>query len=127
MTSFQRWSFRCKWIDDSNRKALCIEVDFSLPAPLESKTGAGAGHRVAGQNQPPSAVIMVRNTSAKSQAMGAAVKRIALRYISQATPAECLHRSDLTAPVRYDWLGHYLFESLNELQEFAANELAVGL
>jgi len=25
--------------------------------------------------------------------------------------------------VRYDWLGHYLFESLNELQEFATNWL----
>ncbi|MFM4749016.1 integrase core domain-containing protein, partial [Aeromonas veronii] len=27
--------------------------------------------------------------------------------------------------VRYDWLGHYLFESLNELQEFATNWLWV--
>ncbi len=35
-------------IDDFNREALCIEVDFSLPC-LASQTGAGAGHRVAGQ------------------------------------------------------------------------------
>ena len=27
--------------------------------------------------------------------------------------------------VRYDWLGHYLFESLNELQECLANWLWV--
>ena len=32
----------------TNREALCIEVDFSLPAS-QSQTGAGAGHRVAGQ------------------------------------------------------------------------------
>nr|WP_265177130.1 LacI family DNA-binding transcriptional regulator [Aeromonas veronii] len=34
-------------------------------------------------------------------------------------------RERFNRTVRYDWLGHYLFESLNELQEFATNWLWV--
>ena len=56
--------------------------------------------------------------------MGAAEEDCAGLYPARQPAAECL-QSDLTALVRYDWLGHYLFESLNELQEFATNWLWV--
>ena len=56
-------------IDDFNREALCIEVDFSLPARRESN-GCWSRSSSGGANQPLSAVIMVRNTSAKSSSNG---------------------------------------------------------
>ncbi|OAI18252.1 hypothetical protein A1507_09775 [Methylomonas koyamae] len=45
-------------IDDFNREGLCIEVDFSLPAPWIVSL-------IGGDNLTPFAVIMGRNISAK--------------------------------------------------------------
>ena len=52
-------------------------------------------------------------------------KRIALRYIQPGNPQQNAYIERFNRTVRYDWLGHYLFESLNELQEFATNWLWV--
>ena len=109
-------------IDDFNREALCIEVDF--PACLASQTGAGAGHRVAGK---PAAIRCDNGPEYISEELKqwAQQKRIALRYIQPGNPQQNAYIERFNRTVRYDWLGHYLFESLNELQEFATNWLWV--
>lgn len=48
---------------------------------------------------------------------------IALRYIQPGNPQQNAYIERFNRTVRYDWLGHYLFESLNELQAFATNWL----
>ncbi len=47
----------------------------------------------------------------------------AVRYIQPGNPQQNVYIERFNRTVRYDWLGHYLFESLNELQEFATNWL----
>ncbi|XLU02359.1 Integrase core domain protein [Aeromonas rivipollensis] len=44
---------------------------------------------------------------------------IALSYIQPGNPQQNAYIERFNRTVRYDWLGHYLFESLGELQEFA--------
>ncbi|MGU5867004.1 integrase core domain-containing protein, partial [Aeromonas caviae] len=46
-------------------------------------------------------------------------------YIQPGNPQQDAYIERFNRTVRYDWLGHYLFESLNELQEFATNWLWV--
>ncbi|MER0434267.1 integrase core domain-containing protein, partial [Aeromonas caviae] len=50
---------------------------------------------------------------------------ITLGYIQPGNPQQNAYIERFNRTVRYDWLGHYLFESLNELQEFATNWLWV--
>ncbi len=67
---------------------------------------------------------MARNTSAKSSSDGRN-RRDNLGYIQPGNPQQNAYIERFNRTVRYDWLGHYLFESLNELQEFATNWLWV--
>lgn len=50
---------------------------------------------------------------------------IELRYIQPSHPQQNTYINTyierFNRTLRYDWLGHYLFESLNELQEFATD------
>ncbi len=48
-----------------------------------------------------------------------------MRYIQPGNPQQNAYIERFNRTVLYDWLGHYLFESLNELQEFATNWLWV--
>ena len=48
-----------------------------------------------------------------------------LPHIQPGNPQQNAYIERFNRTVRYDWLGHYLFESLNELQEFATNWLWV--
>jgi putative transposase len=48
-----------------------------------------------------------------------------LRYIQPGNPQQNAYIERFNRMVRYDWLGQYLFESLNELQEFATQWLWV--
>ncbi len=52
-------------------------------------------------------------------------QEITLGYIQPGNPQQNGYIERFNRIVRYDWLGQYLFESLNELQEFATNWLWV--
>ncbi|MGY0474241.1 integrase core domain-containing protein [Klebsiella pneumoniae subsp. pneumoniae] len=87
-------------------------------ACLASQTGAGAGHQWQGK---PAAIRCDNGPEYISEELKqwAQQKRIALRYIQPGNPQQNAYIERFNRTVRYDWLGHYLFESLNELQEFA--------
>ena len=46
-------------------------------------------------------------------------EEIMLGYIQPGNPQQNAYIERFNRTVRYDWLGHYLFESLDELQTFA--------
>lgn len=108
-------------IDYFNREALCIEVDVSLPA---SRVNRALEQLIAWRCKP--AVICSDNgTEYMSEELKrwAEKQEIRLGYIQPGNPQQNAYIERFNRTMRYDWLGHYLFESLNELQEFAAHWL----
>ncbi|MDM5116594.1 IS3-like element ISAs22 family transposase, partial [Aeromonas salmonicida] len=101
-------------IDDFNREALCIEVDFSLPASRVKRVL----EQVIEWRGKPAAIRCDNGPEYISEELKqwAQQKRIALRYIQPGNPQQNAYIERFNRTVRYDWLGHYLFESLNELQ-----------
>mgnify|MGYP000846813929 FL=1 len=104
-------------IDDFNREALAIEVDFSLPANRVVRTleqliewkGKPAAIRCDNGPEYTSKVLM----------SWAAQQNITLLFIQPGKPQQnaCIERYNRT--VRYGWLGQHLFTSLDELQDYA--------
>jgi putative transposase len=110
-------------IDDFNREALCIEVDFSLPA---SRVKRALEQVITWRGKP--AIIRCDNGPeyiSEELKRWAKQEGITLGYIQPGNPQQNAYIERFNRTVRYDWLGHYLFESLNELQEFATNWLWV--
>ncbi len=104
-------------IDDFNREALCIEVDFSLPA-LRVKRVL---EQVIAWRGKPAAIRCDNGPEYISEELKRWAKQhdITLNYIQPGNPQQNAYIERFNRTVRYDWLGHYLFESLDELQEFA--------
>lgn len=108
-------------IDDFNREGLGIEVDFSLPSERVIRTldriieWRGAPHSIRCDNGPEyiSAV-----TSAWAEKQG-----IRIDFIQPGHPQQNAYVERYNRTVRYDWLAHHLFETLEEIQEFATNWL----
>jgi putative transposase len=104
-------------IDDYNREGLAIEVDFSLPAERVVRT---LNQIIEWRGQP--AMIRCDNgpeyISATLQAW-AAQRGIRIEYIQPGKPQQNAYVERYNRTVRYDWLGHYLFDSIAEVQEFA--------
>ena len=110
-------------IDDFNREALCIEVDFSLPA---SRVKRALGQVIEWRGKP--GMIRCDNGPeyiSEELKRWAKQEGITLGYIQPGNPQQNAYIERFNRTVRYDWLGHYLFESLNDLQEFATNWLWV--
>ena len=104
-------------IDDFNREALCIEVDFSLPA---SRVKRALEQVIAWRGKP--AMIRCDNGPeyiSEELKRWAEKQEIRLGYIQPGNPQQNAYIERFNRTVRYDWLGHYLFESLEELQVFA--------
>ncbi|MEH8169947.1 integrase core domain-containing protein, partial [Aeromonas veronii] len=99
------------------------EVDFSLPASRVKRVL----EQVIEWRGKPAAIRCDNGPEYISEELKqwAQQKRIALRYIQPGNPQQNAYIERFNRTVRYDWLGHYLFESLNELQEFATNWLWV--
>jgi putative transposase len=108
-------------IDDFNREGLGIEIDFSLPAERVERTleqiieWRGCPKEIRCDNGP-------EYISARLQGW-AKRKGIHLRYIQPGKPQQNGYVERYNRTVRYDWLNQYLFESLEEIQDFATKWL----
>jgi len=108
-------------IDDYNREGLGIEVDFSLPAERVIRSleqvmeWRGKPQALRCDNGP-------EYISAKL-ATWAEKHEIRIEHIQPGNPQQNAYIERYNRTVRYDWLGQYLFESIDEVQEHATNWL----
>lgn len=108
-------------IDDFNRQGLCIDVDFSLPAlrvirSLEQVIEwRGKPKMIRCDNGP---------EYASSALMQWAERRgIMLQFIQPGKPQQNAYIERYNRTVRYDWLAHHLFDSIDQVQDFATRWL----
>jgi len=108
-------------IDDFNREGLAIEVDLSLPAARVIRTleqvieWRGKPKRLRCDNGPEYVSSLL--------ARWAESRGIALMFIQPGKPQQNAYIERYNRTVRYDWLGHYLFDSIAEVQEQATKWL----
>ena len=108
-------------IDDFNREGLTIEVDFSLPA---SRVIRALDQIIEWRGQPkqircdngPEYISHLLATWATS-------KGIELAFIQPGNPQQNAYVERYNRTVRYDWLNHYLFDSIDEVQNHATHWL----
>ena len=108
-------------IDDFNREGLAIDVDLSLPAERVKRSldqiieWRGKPKRIRSDNGPE----YISHTLAD----WAKQNGIELMFIQPGNPQQNAYVERFNRTVRYDWLGHYLFESIEEVQHQATNWL----
>lgn len=108
-------------IDDFNREGLAIEVDFSLPAERVIRTldniieWRGKPKAIRCDNGPEYISGLLQTWAEKQD--------INLTYIQPGKPYQNAYIERYNRTVRYDWLGQYLFDSINEVQEYATKWL----
>ncbi len=108
-------------IDDYNREGLVIDIDFSLPSERVIRSldqvieWRGKPQAIRCDNGPEyiSAV-----TTAWAEKRG-----IRIEFIQPGQPQQNAYVERYNRTVRYDWLAHHLFETLDEIQDFATNWL----
>jgi putative transposase len=104
-------------IDDFNREGLSIEIDFSLPSERVIRSleniieWRGCPKEIRCDNGPEYVSGAFRAWAMK--------RGIQIRYIQPGKPQQNGYAERYNRTVRYDWLNQYLFESLEEIQEFA--------
>lgn len=108
-------------IDDFNREALSIEVDFSLPAVRVKQTL----ERLIQWRGKPTSIRCDNGPEYRSHLLIKWAKNndIELNFIQPGKPQQNAYIERFNRTVRYDWLGHYLFSSLDELQHYATQWL----
>lgn len=108
-------------IDDHNREGLAIDVDFSLPSERVIRSldriieWRGAPQAIRCDNGPEyiSAVTLA----------WAEKRGIRIDFIQPGQPQQNAYVERYNRTVRYDWLAHHLFETLDEIQDFATSWL----
>ena len=106
-------------IDDFNREALAIDIDLSLPTERVVRSlnqvieWRGKPKAIRGDNGP--------EYIGKTMTELASKQGIALHYIQPGNPQQNPYVERYNRTVRYDWLGHYLFESIGEVQDYATH------
>lgn len=106
-------------IDDFNREALAMDVDLSLPA---ERVVRALDQVIEWRGKPK--VIRSDNGPEYIGAtlMSWAEKRgIRLEHIQPGKPQQNAYVERYNRTVRYDWLGHCLFDSIAEVQEYATD------
>ncbi len=104
-------------IDDFNREALGIDVDFSLPSERVIRS---LDQIISWRRRP--AVIRCDNGPEYISAalQGWANKRgIRIEYIQPGNPQQNAYVERFNRTVRYEWLAQYLFDTIDEVQDFA--------
>ena len=104
-------------LDDFNREGLTIEVDFSLPAERVVR----ALNQVIQWRGRPNAIRVDNGPeyiSAKLQ-IWAAQRGIELMYIQPGKPQQNAYVERYNRTVRQEWLGRYLFDTLEQVQDHA--------
>ena len=104
-------------IDDFNREALGIEVDFSLPSERLIRTL----ERIIEWRGSPKVIRCDNGPENISHAVQqwAQNRSIRLEYIEPGKPQQNAYVERFNRTVRYEWLAQQLFDSIEEVQEFA--------
>ena len=104
-------------IDDFNREALAIDIDFSMPAARVVRSlnqvieWRGKPLKIRCDNGPE----LISNTLVE----WAKMNQIEITYIQPGKPQQNAYIERYNRTVRYDWLNQYYFESIDEVQNFA--------
>lgn len=108
-------------IDDFNREGLGIEVDFSLP----SERVIRSLEQIIEWRGSPNKIRCDNGPEYISQAMETWAQRrgIALDFTQPGNPQQNAYVERYNRTVRYDWLAHYLFDSVEEVQDHATRWL----
>lgn len=108
-------------IDDYNREGLGIEVDFSLPAERVIR----ALNQIIEWRGKPRTIRCDNGPEYISALLAAWADKhsIKIEYIQPGNPQQNAYIERYNRTVRYDWLNQYLFESIQEVQEFATRWL----
>ena len=104
-------------IDDFNREALGIEIDFSLPSErvirsLEQIMEWRGTPQVLRCDNGPEYVSAIMIEWAEK-------KGIRIEYIQPGKPQQNAYVERFNRTVRYEWLAQYVFESLGQVQDYA--------
>lgn len=108
-------------LDDFNREGLGIEVDFSLPAERVVRT---LNQIIEWRGKP--SVIRVDN--GPEYISGTLMKwaqqcGIALQHIQPGKPQQNAYVERYNRTVRHEWLDQYIFETIQEVQDYATDWL----
>lgn len=108
-------------LDDFNREGLGIEIDFSLP----SERVVRALNQIIEWRGQPFAIRVDNGPEYVSATLSewAAAKGIALNHIQPGKPQQNAYVERYNRTVRHEWLDHYLFETIEEVQEIATEWL----
>lgn len=106
-------------IDDCNREALGIEVDFSFASQRVIRTL----NRIIEWRGKPLAIRCDNGPEYISLkiATWATEKKIELRFIEPGQPQQNAYVERFNRTVRYDWLSQYIFTSLETIRNFATS------
>ena len=108
-------------LDDCNREGLAIEAGLSLPAERVIRAldqvieWRGKPYRIRCDNGPEYISVKLADWSKKNQ--------VELLFIQPGNPQQNAYIERYNRTVRYDWLSHYLFESIGEVQDYATQWL----
>jgi putative transposase len=108
-------------IDDCNREGLGIEVDFSLPAERVIRAldqiieWRGQPDTIRCDNGPEYISELLKNWAEEHG--------IQLAFIQPGKPQQNAYIERYNRTVRYDWLAQYLFDSIDEVQDYATQWL----
>lgn len=108
-------------LDDCNREGLGIEVDFSLPAERVIRSL----DQIIEWRGKPCALRCDNGPEYISEKLKewARQRGIGILYTQPGNPQQNAYIERFNRTVRYDWLAHYLFESIEEVQAFATRWL----
>ena len=108
-------------IDDFNREGLCLEVDFSLPS---ERVIRALDQVIEWRGKPLSIRCDNGPEYISSTIIAWAEKRqIRLKHIQPGKPQQNAYVERYNRTVRYDWLAQYLFDSIEDVQEYATHWL----
>ncbi len=106
-------------IDDFNREALAMDIDLSLPA---ERVVRALDQVIEWRGKP----LAIRSDNgpeyiSSKLVLWAEKHDIRLDYIQPGNPQQNAYVERYNRTVRYDWLGHYLFESIADVQDYGTN------
>ena len=110
-------------IDDHNREALGVEVDFSLPTQRVIRSlnniiqWRGKPDAIRCDNGPENISKLIQ---AWAQELG-----IKLLYIQPGNPQQNAYIERFNRTVRYEWLSQYLWQSIEQVQDYATRWMYV--
>ncbi len=108
-------------IDDFNREGLAIEVDFSLPAQRVIRAldqiieWRGRPKQIRCDNGPEYVSHLLAQWAEKHQ--------VTLLFTQHGNPQQNAYIERYNPTVRYDWLSHHLFSTIEQVQDFATRWL----